>query len=184
MTDGNELRRQLLSGRAGDERAYHAFLTNVAQLLRRYFRKRLSSCADAEDLVQDVLLALHKHRDRYDERYPLTAWVHAIAKHRMCDDLRRRARRRETALEGLQLAANDPAFAAADAKRDLATLMSRLPAKQQTVVRLVKLEQWTVKEASCAARMSLSDVKVSTHRAVRAMQKFALQQDAAEHIPA
>lgn len=175
MTDHSEMRAHFLQGRAGDQKAHHAFLSEAARLLRAYFRKRMPNSADAEDLVQDVLLALHARRDTYDLNYPLTAWMFAIAKHRHFDFLRRHRRRRETSWDGLECAAADPAFDACDARRDLASFMARLPEKQQTVLRLVKLEQRHVREVAAATHLTESDIKVSTHRALKSMQKWARQ---------
>jgi RNA polymerase sigma-70 factor (ECF subfamily) len=41
--------------------------------------------------VQETLLAIHNQRHTYDAGQPLTAWVHAIARYKLVDLLRRRA---------------------------------------------------------------------------------------------
>ena len=90
MTEETELRALLLKGLAGDEAAHRLFLGEAAALLRAYFRNRLRGAPeDAEDLVQETLIALHTRRDSYDPSYPLTAWMYAIARYRLIDFLRR-----------------------------------------------------------------------------------------------
>ena len=88
------LRDLLLRGVSGDAAAYHVFLKDLSAHLRAFLRKRLSGLPDeVEDLVQESLLAVHIQRHTYDAGQPLTAWVHAIAKYKLVDLLRRRARR-------------------------------------------------------------------------------------------
>ena len=73
MADEAQPRALLLKGLAGDEAAHRAFLTEAAALLRAFFRNRLRGRPeDAEDLVQETLVALHTRRDSYDPNYPLT----------------------------------------------------------------------------------------------------------------
>ena len=90
MADEAALKGLLLKGLAGDEAAHRAFLTEAAALLRAFFRSRLRGRnEDAEDLVQETLVALHTRRESYDPHYPLTAWLYAIARYRLIDFLRR-----------------------------------------------------------------------------------------------
>src|SRR5512140_3187663 len=87
------LRNLFLRGLDGDEPAYRAFLQELSAHLRTFLKKRLLRLPDeVEDLVQEALLAVHNQRHTYDAGQPLTAWVHAIAKYKLIDLLRRRAR--------------------------------------------------------------------------------------------
>ena len=88
------LRNLLVLGLGGDEPAYRAFLPELSAHLRAFLRKRLIRLPDeVEDPVQESLLAIHNQRHTYDAGQPLTAWIHAIAKYKLIDLLRRRARR-------------------------------------------------------------------------------------------
>jgi DNA-directed RNA polymerase specialized sigma24 family protein len=98
MADEAALRGLLLRGLGGEDAAHRAFLMEAAALLRGFFRNRLrGSPEDAEDLVQETLVALHTRRDTYDPDYPLTAWMYAIARYRLIDHLRRLLRRGKNA---------------------------------------------------------------------------------------
>lgn len=157
---------------AGDAAAYHGFLKELGAHLRGFLRVRLVRLPDdVEDLVQEVLLAVHNQRHTYDPGQPLTAWVHAIARYKMIDLLRRRAGR-----EGL----NDPldddlaVFAvsdhdAADARRDLGKLLGQLPDRQRLPIVHMKLEGLSVAEAARATGMSEAAVKVGVHRGLKAL---------------
>lgn len=173
MADETELRALLLKGLAGEEAAHRAFLAAAAALLRGYFRNRLRGAPeDAEDLVQETLVALHTRRDSYDPAYPLTAWMYAIARYRLIDHLRRARHRNHAPLDGLDVGDDDPEFVASDARRDVATLLDKLPTKQKTAIRLVKLEEKSVREASALTGLSESDIKISIHRGLKALTRL------------
>lgn len=173
-TNPNEerLTQLLRCGLDGDASAYHAFLEELSSHLRAFFRKRLTGLPDeVEDLVQEALLAVHNQRQTYDASQPLTAWVHAIAKYKLIDLLRRRAIK-----EGLTdplddttevLAAVDTE--AAEARRDLGKLLAQLPERQRLPIVHTKLEGLTVAEAARVAGMSESAVKVGVHRGLKAL---------------
>lgn len=84
-----------LLAQGGDEAAYREALARIAARLRRFFARRLQALPDeVEDLVQETLLALHLQRGTWDPGFPVSSWVHAIARHKLVDLFRRRGRRR------------------------------------------------------------------------------------------
>lgn len=173
MADEAQLRALLLKGLAGDEAAHRAFLTETGAMLRAYFRNRLRGAPeDAEDLVQETLVALHSRRDSYDPNYPLTAWLYAIARYRLIDHVRRAKHRAHASLDGVDIGETDPQFEASDARRDVLTLLEKLPSKQRTAIRLVKLEEKSVREAATQTGRSESDIKVSIHRGLKALVRL------------
>lgn len=173
MADEAHLRALLLQGLAGDAGAHRAFLSEAAALLRAYFRNRLRGRPeDAEDLVQETLVALHTRRDSYDPNYPLTAWLYAIARYRLIDHLRRAKHRNHASLDGIDVPADDPDYEASDARRDVNVLLEQLPEKQRTAIRLVKLEEKSVREAAQITGFSESDIKVSIHRGLKALMRL------------
>ena len=170
----DRLRTLLARGLAGDNAIYHVFLQDLSAHLRAFLRRRLSRMPDeVEDLVQETLLAIHNQRHTYDAGQPLTAWIHAIARYKLIDLLRRRATR--DALndpyddddEPDVLAASD--IEAADARRDLARLLARLPDRQRLPIVHMKLEGLSVVEVARITGMSASAVKVGVHRGLKAL---------------
>ena len=116
MADEAALKALFLKGLAGDQAATRAFLTEAAALLRAFFRARLRGRTDdAEDLVQETLVALHTRRESYDPNYPLTAWLYAIARYRLIDFLRRAKHRNHAPLDGVDVGEPDPDYEASDA---------------------------------------------------------------------
>ncbi|MBL8548705.1 MAG: sigma-70 family RNA polymerase sigma factor [Hyphomonadaceae bacterium] len=174
-SDETRLKELLLKGLAGDAAAHRAFLTEAASALRGYFRNRLrSSPEDAEDLVQETIIALHTKAHTYDPAYPLTAWLYAIARYRLIDHLRR-TRRRGIAIpidDAPEAVLTEPEQESSDARHDVAALLALLPEKQRRAIELIKLEQKSVREAAALTGWSESDVKVSAHRGVKALAKL------------
>src|SRR4030065_67762 len=165
------LRSLLLLGLGGDDPAYHAFLQELSAHLRAFLRKRLARLPDeVEDLVQESLLAVHNQRHTYDAGQPLTAWIHAIAKYKLIDLLRRRARRDLlTAPPDDELGLAPAADAeAADARRDLGKLLAQLPERQRLPIVHMKLEGLSVTETARLTGMSESAVKGGGDRGLKA----------------
>lgn len=170
----------MIDGMAGDTAAYHGFLKELSTHLRGFLRVRLGRLPDdVEDLVQETLLAVHNQRHTYDPDQPLTAWIHAIARYKLVDLLRRRAGREML---------NDPlddelaVFAvsdtdAADARRDLGKLLEQLPDRQRLPIVHMKLEGLSVAEAARVTGMSEAAVKVNVHRGLKALAALIRSDD-------
>src|SRR5260370_16248936 len=79
-----ELRALMLSGLDGDAAAHKALLSKLSIHLRAYFKRQLARIGkgptDAEDLLQETLIALHTRRHTYDRSQPLTPAAHPIAR--------------------------------------------------------------------------------------------------------
>ena len=168
----DRLKDLLNRGLAGDAAAYHAFLMDLSAHLRAFLRKRLPSSPDeVEDLVQESLLAVHNQRHTYDPDQPLTAWVHAIAKYKLVDLLRRNGGRDRLSdplddhLDVLAVADTE----AGEARRDLNKLLDRLPERQRLFIVLTKVQGLSASEAARATGMSESAVKVGVHRGMKAL---------------
>ena len=168
----DRLRDLLVRGLGGDAAAYHEFLKDLCAHLRAFFRRRLSGLPDeVEDLVQESLLAVHNQRHTYDPAQPLTAWVHAIAKYKLVDLLRRRAGRDRLNVpldDELEMLAHDDSDAAS-ARLDVAKLLLRLPDRQRLPIVHMKVEGMSVVEAARVTGMSESAVKVGVHRGLKAL---------------
>jgi RNA polymerase sigma-70 factor (ECF subfamily) len=166
------LRSLLVHGLAGDASAYHSFLKELTAYLRAFLRKRLANMPDeVEDMVQESLLAVHNQRHTYDAGQPLTPWVYALARYKLIDLLRRRAR---TDMLNDPLDEDSELFVAgdseaSDARRDVAKLLDQLPDRQRLPIVHMKLEGLSVSETARRTGMSESAVKVGVHRGLKAL---------------
>ena len=168
-----QLQTLLMQGMSGDAVAYREFLAALGPHLRAFLRRRLAQRpGEVEDLVQEVLLAVHNARHTYRAEQPLTAWVQAIARYKLADHFRAFARRE--ALhdpldddEGELFATEDDQ--PAQASRDLGKLLQQLPDKQRLPIVHVKLEGLSVEETANLTGLSSSAVKVGIHRGLKAL---------------
>jgi RNA polymerase sigma-70 factor, ECF subfamily len=175
------LKEWFMNGLAGDATAYRQFLAALTCYLRSYLRKRIPHFPDdVEDLVQEILLAVHNARHTYRSDEPLTPWVYAIARYKLMDFFRARAR-----CESL----NDPIdnhaeiFAVSvdepfDARRDISKLMEHLPDKQRLSILHVKLQGLSIAETAQLTGLSEAAVKVSVHRGLKALAARVRQEAA------
>ena len=84
-------------GNAGDSGAYRRLLKAVTPVLRAVKRRGLARAGQpvdqSEDIVQEILLAVHLKRHTWDADAPFSPWLFAIARNKLVDALRRRGRR-------------------------------------------------------------------------------------------
>jgi RNA polymerase sigma factor (sigma-70 family) len=149
----------------GDKQAYAALLGAAQQWLQRYFRRRTTPC-QLDDLVQETLLSVHRKLASYEASRPFTPWLAAIARYRYVDHLRLVYRRAEDELSAdfADTASDEPEITA---RISLERLFEALPDAQQRAIELVKIEGFTIAEASQSTGQSESLVKVNIHRGLK-----------------
>lgn len=161
----------------GDRDAYRSLLKQIEPYVRSIAARCFNRAADAEDVVQDVLLTVHAIRNTYDPKRPFGPWLTAIANRRIIDRLRRHTRQKSREIE---LAAEHETFAEAPANLDstapaelaLAGAIDKLPPDQREAIKMLKLKEMSLKEASQASGRSVAALKVATHRAIRNLRKL------------
>lgn len=165
---------------AGDQAAYGRLLEEIAPYVRSLAVKCHRDSSDIEDSVQDVLLTVHAVRHTYDPTRPFGPWLVAIAHRRITDRLRRQGRStaRETPLTEEHETVAAPAtnyLEAASTERALRDAIERLPQCQRDAIRLLKLQEMSLKEAAMTSGMSVAALKVATHRAMKSLRKMFVQ---------
>jgi RNA polymerase sigma-70 factor (ECF subfamily) len=165
------LRSLMLRSLSGDGACYRLFLDELSLHLRSFLRRRLSrQPEEIEDIVQELLLAIHNQRHTYDATLPLTVWVHAIARYKVIDWLRRRSRhdlRNDSLDEREEIFAAPDDTGAAEASLDIAKLLQQLPERQRLPIQYVKIEGRSVADAAMRIGISESAVKIGIHRGLK-----------------
>jgi RNA polymerase sigma-70 factor (ECF subfamily) len=170
------LRALWMRAQSGDEAAYREALLQIAGRLRGFFSRRLQSLPDeVEDLVQETLIALHLQRGTYDPALPVSAWVFAIARHKLVDLWRRRGRREalHDPLDELDDSAHPCVLEEFPVRHDLLGLLDALPPAQRRAIALTRLEGLSVAEASQRCGVSVSALKVQVHRGIKRLTVLA-----------
>jgi len=103
--------------------------------------------------------------------------VVAIANRRIIDRLRRETRRKAREIELSVEHETFPEPAAnldsnLSAERALADAIERLPPEQREAIKMLKLNEMTLKEAAKASGRSIAALKVATHRAIKNLRQL------------
>jgi RNA polymerase sigma-70 factor (ECF subfamily) len=162
----------LLAGLDGDAQAYQAFLKALGGHLRAFLRKRLYRLPDdVEDIVQEILIAVHNGRHTYLPEQPFTAWAHAIARYKITDYLRSRSRKEalNEPLDDQEEIFADSVEESVQARRDVDKLLAQLPDRHRLPILHVKLEGLSVAETAQLTGLSESAVKIGIHRGLKAL---------------
>ena len=84
----------MAAAQRGDGTTYEKLLRELTPHLRAFVQRRLFDTAAAEDVVQNVLVSVHRARHTYRSERPFGPWLHAIARNAVIDHIRSRSRRR------------------------------------------------------------------------------------------
>ncbi len=169
-----ELKALMLASLDGDATSHHALLHQLSRRLRAYYKGKLArfgrGAAEAEDLVQEAVLAIHFKRHTYDPAEPLTPWVHAIARYKLLDFLRRT----RTSLADVPIDEADTIMAHddnvdAESTYDVKRLIGRLPKNVRCSIEAVKLDGLSIAEAAERCGLSESGVKINIHRGLKTL---------------
>lgn len=157
----------------GNSTAYRTLLDELSRLLKQYFMRRLYSggITDAEDLVQEVLLAIHTRRITYNRDLALLPWVNGIAHHKLVDHFRRQGKNAASPIDEYFPAQDE--VGATDARLDVDRMLNDLPGCTAGLIRSVKIEGRSIDDTAHLSGLSQSAVKVAIHRGLAKLaQRF------------
>jgi RNA polymerase sigma-70 factor (ECF subfamily) len=149
----------------GDGQAYARFLRAVTPVLRGIVRARARGLAgdQDEDILQEVLMAIHAKRHTWDRTQPILPWLYAVTRHKVIDAFRRRSRVIDLPVEDfaevLVEETGDPT-----APRDLARLIARLDPRSAEILRAMGLRAEPAAEVAQRLDMTEGAVRVALHR--------------------
>lgn len=177
MSVSEEALAELLrAANAGDGRAYARFLHLVTPVLRVVVRGRgrgLDGAAQ-EDVVQDVLLAIHMKRHTWISDAPVKPWLYAVARYKVADAFRRRG------VGGVHVPLEDFAEALEGtpapeplAARDTARLLAQIDPRSAEIVRAVHLDGQETAQIGARLDMTEGAVRVALHRAMKRLAALA-----------
>ncbi|MGL4397935.1 MAG: sigma-70 family RNA polymerase sigma factor [Hyphomicrobium sp.] len=156
---------------AGDDGAYQRLLVDLSRALRPTVRRSSGvNGGDVEDVVQEVILAVHLKRHTWDQTKPIGPWIMAIARNKMIDEMRRRGRRGEVTIDDM-FDLSDDASGAEDAVHayDLNRVLTHLNDRARDIVTAIALEGQTSKDVADRLGMTEVAVRVTLHRSLKAL---------------
>lgn len=171
--------RVLQAAKSGDREALARLLEEVAPLVQRFGRRMCRHEADADDVLQDTLLAITDHLKEFEGRASLASWVFMLAR-TACARRRRGLKNRphlpeEAAGEHASREHDSPEAAAdrSELRDQLERALGSLSEEQREVVLLRDMEGLSAPEVAAALNLSVEAVKSRLHRA-RASLRGAL----------
>ena len=168
----------MAAAQAGDRASYERLLRGCTPLVRRVVRHQRVPVDRVDDVIQEVLLTVHRARQTYDPARNFSAWLCAIARRRAIDALRRHGRqdRRE-----IHAPLSYEAYAAENAgwqndetagmrERSVREAVDVLPEGQREAIEILALRQLSLDEAARLTGKSKGALKVNMHRALKTLR--------------
>jgi RNA polymerase sigma-70 factor (ECF subfamily) len=150
----------------GDFDAASDIIEHISPQLHRFFNAQSQSRTDADDLLQETWLRIHKVRHTYRPGEPALPWFYAIARHVRVDHYRKSVR---TAVGERQLAAMSEEAATVPRESDhadgLSALLAPLSGSEREVIEMLKIAGMSLDEVARATSSSVGSVKQKAHRA-------------------
>ena len=175
----DQLAALMAAAQRGDQRAYRDLLGRSVPTIVATIRRQGVTEALVDDVVQDVLMTVHRARATYEPSHPFLPWLRAIARHRAIDALRRQGRHRTREMHSSVAMDTTPAEESGiDDRLDwsarsapLAEAIRNLPQGQREAVERLALGEQSLADASAETGRSKTALKVNLHRAINALRK-------------
>jgi len=163
----------------GDKLAYNKLLSAIAPAIRRFVQGRIFNTDSIEDIVQEILLAIHKSRHTYDISQPFERWMYGVARYKMIDYLRKMTRytKKEILSDSYETFLPAPSNSNTEGilSQDLEDALEQLSDKQRKIIRFMKIDGFSISETAEKMEMSESAVKVAAHRGYKKMQDWLVK---------
>ncbi|MFZ1087118.1 MAG: RNA polymerase sigma factor [Terracidiphilus sp.] len=149
----------------GDFGAATVLIEQLSPQLHRYFVGQIASRKDADDLLQETWLLIHKVRHTYRCGEPVMPWFYGIARHVRVNHYRRTSRvsrHEEQVVAPSELPAPTPERS--DTTTEMAELLAPLPESQREVILMLKVAGMSLEEVARATSSTVGSVKQKAHR--------------------
>jgi RNA polymerase sigma-70 factor (ECF subfamily) len=158
----------------GDRAAFQSLFEEVGPLVIRFLRRRLTDETEAEDVCQEVLIAVYRSRHTYQSDRPFEPWLFAIARKVAGEHLRRHRQH-----FGFQVLAEElPEIRVGDGSGlsvELGEALEQLSPAQIEAVTLTKVLGLSVEDASRRAGTNVASMKVRVHRAYESLKRSLIR---------
>ena len=150
-----------------DPAAVEELVRSISPLLLRFFSASEDSRNEAEDLLQECWIRIHRSRHTYRSSEPLLPWVFAIARHTRLDGYRRKRRRqfKEIPISNVPEMPASPGRSDAIEISEIHCLLESLPENQREVILMLKVSGMSLEEVARATSSTVGAIKQRAHRA-------------------
>ena len=159
----------------GDQEAYRTLLEELRPVLHTFLSRRVHRTSEVDDILQEVLLGVHKARHTFDPERSFLGWMFSIARYKLIDYVRRHKRKYSKEIFDEELSERagwyDDVSAITEDRQELTVAMQELPDRQREIVALLKVEGLSVRQVAEKTQLSESAVKVNAHRAYKKLKR-------------
>lgn len=155
------------ASQTGDAEAFEKLLRQLLPRIRSQVFGRLAGRDHAEDVVQNVLLSIHRSRHTYHSSRPFKPWLNAVVRNAVIDSARaRRNEWRSQPFDDFEIASDEPlpGMQSGQLSPELIAALARLPESQREAVELLHLQDLSLDEAARRAGTTPGAFKVRAHR--------------------
>lgn len=165
----------LARANAGDGAAFARFLTLVTPALRSVIRGRGAALPpdQHEDILQEVLLAIHLKRMTWRADMPVRPWLYALARYKVVDAFRRRGAAVHLPIEDFTDILPQEDTAAPLSGRDADAMLGLIDSRSAALVRAVAIEGMSAEAAGEPMGLSAGAARVALHRAMKRLTRIA-----------
>ena len=167
--------------RDGGDVALEQLVSVAARVVRRWALIRLSHTADADDVMQEVMIRMIRSVEAWPTGQSFAPWLYTVTRNAATDRLRRRKRQRnlggfDTLLDTVPAVGGDPSLVLA--RQELAglleTFLCELPHRQREVFDLIELQGVAAKEVARLIGIRAASVRGSLFKARRTLRRRIL----------
>lgn len=171
--DDRTLRDLMTRYQNADAAALEELVARISPPLLRFFARSGIGRSDAEDLLQDCWIKIHRSRHTYRPSEPVMPWVYAIAQHTRLDAYRkqRRLQSREVLVASIPERLHQVVPETLSDDDHLARLIANLPDAQREVLVMLKVSGMSIEEVARATSSTPGAVKQKAHRAYTALRR-------------
>jgi RNA polymerase sigma-70 factor (ECF subfamily) len=165
-----DLEQLMVRYQKGDAAAAKSLVDLLGARLYVFFASQMGDRADAEDMLQEAWLRIHRVRRTYRPGEPVLPWVYAIARRVRVDGYRRRRRiaRRELPVDVLPAVRAAPSVQAGPPP--FAEIVASLPESQREALTMLKVDGLSIEEVARATSSTEGAVKQRVHRAYETLR--------------
>jgi len=167
----------MIESQSGNNASYQKLFKIIAPIVSNIVSKKIFNETDQNDVTQTILMAVHKASHTYQQHKPFIKWLNAICNYKINYYLIHYYKRSEfESTEEQNFQKNALGTFNTENKIEIKRMLKSLPKEQANILRLLKIEGYSIKDISKAFHLSESSVKVRMHRIIKDLKdKFGSQ---------
>jgi RNA polymerase sigma-70 factor (ECF subfamily) len=159
----------------GDSEAYREFLEIISQWTFRFLNRYSLNEFDRDDLIQEVLLAIHKALPTFLASGSVKSWIFSIIRFKLMDFFRKKYKHKTESIDDLEFMI-DACAHVPDHQNELEIwdyldqALQKLPDTQHQIIRMLKIDCYPIAEVARRLDMTPGAVKTTASRAYKRLR--------------